>query len=78
MNTKVLFKTVRHMPRAQQPKPVMVRVASALDMLLCGALHFSRQPLLLMLLICLLACFPCLTAGGKPRIDAVCWAGLML
>ncbi|KAL4859773.1 Arabinosyltransferase RRA3 [Chlorella vulgaris] len=23
MNTKVLFKTVRHMPRAQQPKPVM-------------------------------------------------------
>ncbi|KAI3438461.1 hypothetical protein D9Q98_000890 [Chlorella vulgaris] len=24
MNTKVLFKTVRHMPRAQQPKPVMV------------------------------------------------------
>ncbi len=37
MNTKVLFKTVRHMPRAQQPKPVMVRVASARDMLLCGA-----------------------------------------
>jgi hypothetical protein len=37
MNTKVLFKTVRHMPRAQQPKPVMVRVASAPHMLLCDA-----------------------------------------
>ena len=29
MNTKVLFKQVRHMPKDQQPKPVMVSGAAS-------------------------------------------------